>query len=98
MSLQTKFGPNASVFEGELYNVARIAEALLRELHQRKGRVSLALIQQFAATTGVDTTSFHDGPRLKPLTAIAVVEEFLSSPQARNFEPGARYFWGYKID
>lgn len=96
--LEAKFGPSAAVFEGELYDVREIARRLARQLQEATGGVDLGFLQPFAATTGIDTTSFHEGPLLKPLTALAVVEEFLSSAQAKQFEPGARYFWGHKIE
>lgn len=54
----------------------------------------------FEAATGVRCTSFF-GPspenNYKPLSATAIVEDFLQSPDAARYKPGVRYFFGRPI-
>jgi hypothetical protein len=45
----------------------------------------------------VDGRAFFKDFKLQPLTAAAVVEEFLDSPEAAKYKDGFRYFFGHRI-
>lgn len=93
--LSRKFGPDAAVFRGGIYSVQRIARAVLDDA--AGGDLDLELRQRFEASTGIETAQFYTARDFQPLTAAAIVEEFLASPAAAKYVDGARYFFGHRI-
>ena len=85
--------------EGEPLELERLAKRLLGCIKAgepayrlEKGRML------FEAATGIDCRTFYDpNGTLKPLSAAAIVEEFLQSGEAAKYVPGQRYFFGHVI-
>ncbi len=57
----------------------------------------ITLRRIFESTTGIDSRPFFEDESFRPLTAAAIVEEFLESPAAGTYEQGVRYFFGHRI-
>lgn len=87
-----------SVFEGDVFSVAKLAERLLGRLRegQNTERVSVCRMV-FEASTGRDCTGFYQDGVLQPLAAATIVEEFLESDEKDSFDEGVRYFFGHRI-
>ncbi|WP_342376379.1 hypothetical protein NVS55_34510 [Myxococcus stipitatus] len=86
----------AHVFMGRVSHVPDIARLLLENLgssHFEEASQWL-LRRRFEASTGINCSSFFKDGRFQPLTAAAVLEEFLSSDEAARFVPGRKYFFG----
>ncbi|MFQ5650081.1 MAG: hypothetical protein ACE5IY_09075 [bacterium] len=94
--LVDRFGTeNILIFVGEQFSVNCLAKRILDEV--RNPYFQSFLRRKFEASTGVDCTNFYKAGVLQPLTAAAIVEEFLESPDAQKYEHGVRYFWGHRI-
>jgi hypothetical protein len=89
-----------AVFEGEALSLAKVAERLLARLRADDDPEEIEIGRMILeAFTGIDCSSFFQpnfGP-LQPLTAAAIVEDFLESGEATRFEDGVRYFFGRRI-
>jgi hypothetical protein len=84
------------VFLGKPYGVVPMAKALLGRL--QKPHVQIFWRQRFEAPTGINCSAFYDAEKvLQPLAAAEIVEDFLESPKAAEFEDGVRYFFGHRI-
>lgn len=91
--------PQDAMFEGHRLNICLVAQRFLERLRRGEdsARVELGRMH-LEATTGLDCSDFFDSKyRLRPLAAAAIVEHFLESPAATDFEPGVRYFFGHRI-
>lgn len=87
------------VLYGERFSVAGLAERLYAHL-QAKDINEVTVLRErhfFEAATGIDCSSFYLEEELQPLSAAAIVEEFLESPEAEKYEDGVRYFFGHRI-
>lgn len=94
--LNRKFGTDKTVvFHGEVFSVTRLARFLLKRLSER--RYIVGLRQRFEASTGIDCSNFYEDGNVQTLKAMAIVEEFLESPEAEKYEEGVRYFFGHRI-
>lgn len=94
--LVKQFGTaDAAVFMGQRYSVRRMAEWLFSRLQKPHFRVYWT--RRFEAATGVDCAQFYLKGAFQPLTAAAVIEEFLESPASDRFEENSRYFFGHRI-
>lgn len=90
------------VLGGAPFSVLGLAERILA--HARAGEDSVRTNFErmvFEANTGISCRSFfeEDGPqtRFRPLSAAAIVEDFLADPRSRRFVPGQRYFFGHPV-
>jgi hypothetical protein len=84
---------------GQELHVPEIARLLLRNLgtsHFEEATQWL-LRRRFEASTGINCTSFFKEERFQPLTAAAVLEEFLSSSEATKFVRSHKYFFGWPV-
>lgn len=91
-----RIGPeSALVFQGEPYNVGRLARYILDQANRPHFRSTLR--RSFEAATGIDCGSWYRDGRFRPLAASAILEEFLESPEAAKYEDGVRYFFGHRI-
>ena len=94
-----QLSPSTPINEGKVFSLRSMAKDLLVKLNSgedsqriERGRMLLE------GTTGLDCRSFYSTEyRLQPLSAAAVVEEFLESLDADKYEPGVRYFFGHRI-
>jgi hypothetical protein len=100
-ALTTRLGSDmVAIAEGDIFSVAATAERLLNRLHaeaDRSGRFDFERMRLEAAT-GLDCRGFY--PRdwhLQKLPAIAIIDDFLESGRAIDFEPGKRYFFGHRV-
>jgi hypothetical protein len=53
--------------------------------------------RRFEASTGIDCSGFYKDRNFQPLTAAAILEDFLESPEVARYEEGVRYFFGHRI-
>ncbi len=83
------------LYEGELLSVVFLARQILDKLHTQRFRFMLR--RRFEAMTGIDCSDFYNDRLLQPLSAAAIVEDFLESGEAERFEPGVRYFFGNRL-
>ena len=88
-------GADTLVFQGEQFGVIKFTRFLLDRI--RRPYFRSVLRHKFEALTGVDCTAFYKNGIFQPLSAAAVIEEFLDSPAAGAYEPGVRYFFGHRI-
>jgi hypothetical protein len=61
------------------------------------GVMFLPLRHKFECATGIDCSSFFIRGNFAPLSAAAVLEDFLASSAAKEYEEGIRYFFGHRI-
>jgi hypothetical protein len=92
---ETVGSDRALVFGGEQFGVARLAQKILDRI--QKPYVRPMLRRRFEAATGIDCTAFYHEGTFQPLSASAILEEFLESPAAAAFEDGVRYFFGHPV-
>lgn len=88
-----------AVAEGRIFELEQLARTLLRRVRTgvRTERIEWERML-FEGTTGLDCRGFFNEQYiLQPLTATAIVEDFLESGEAGNYEPGVRYFFGHRI-
>jgi hypothetical protein len=90
-----EYGADTPLFEGEPVGARRLAEKLL--VHLQMADLPEYWRGRFEAMTGLDCSGFYKSGSLQPLTAAAIVEDFLESGDADKFEPGTRYFFGHRI-
>jgi hypothetical protein len=88
-------GDQVFVFGGQRFGVVRFAQLFLDRM--RHPHVQDFWRRKFEASTGINCSVFYQDGRFQPLSAAAVVEEFLESPSANRYEDGVRYFWGHRI-
>jgi len=84
------------VFNGQRFSVISLAKIILSALADDS--FDFPLRRKFEASTGLDCSGFYDERgNLQPLSAAAIVEDFLGSPEAVKYEDGVRYFFGHRI-
>ena len=83
------------IFRGEKFSVVKLARCIHSAL--RKPYFRIMFRHKFEASTGIDCTGFYLDGELQPLSAAAIVEDFLDGPEAEKFEDGVRYFFGHRI-
>ncbi|QRK11042.1 hypothetical protein JQX13_13790 [Archangium violaceum] len=98
--LKRKFGTDQVILlHGERFSVVSVARRLLRSLNgsdfERAKRPFYR--RRFEASTGIDCSPFYKDGEFQPLTAAAILEDFLESPEAARYEEGVRYFFGHRI-
>ena len=97
-----KVDPTARyVLGGAPFSVVGLAKRML--VHARSGEDSSRTSFErmvFEANTGISCRDFFtddDVPKFRPLSAMAVIEDFLDDPWIRHFVDGQRYFFGHPI-
>ncbi len=94
--LKKTFGTDdVFVFRGGRFSAGRVAGLILTDISA--SRFEPYMRRRFEATTGIDCSAFYRDGGLQPLAASSIVEEFLKSPHANNYEDGIRYFFGHRI-
>ena len=83
------------VFKAKRFGLRSMAGWLLSQVHRPHFRMSWR--RKFEVTTGIECTSFYESARFQPLTAAAIIEQFIESPEAKNYTDGVRYFFGHRI-
>ncbi len=99
-ALRDKYGSsNIPVLYGELFSVRKLAQRMLSGMTTDTINSSTFMSERaiFESATGVDCGGFYLQSRLQPLTAAAIVEEFLASSEVAKYEDGVRYFFGHRI-
>jgi|ERR1700722_135921 len=97
--LETEFAP---VWAGRLFGVRSLAMLMLQTLTSARTESYLYaefldLRQRFEASTGINCSSFFAGGRVNGSIAKAVLNEFLKTPESREYVEGVRYFFGHAI-
>jgi hypothetical protein len=98
--LKDKYGTDQILLlHGELFGVRPLARRMLRNLGSSHFEKAMQPFyrRRFEASTGIDCSCFYQGREFQPLTAAALLEEFLESPEAARYEDGVRYFFGHRI-
>lgn len=90
-------GDQHYAFKGALFSVPDLARGLVNALREPDDFSPTPWRRKFEAATGIDCSSFYKDGMLQPLTATALVEEFLNSPAVNNFKPDVRYFFGHRL-
>lgn len=83
------------IFGGKTFAVVSYAHMLLDRFQHP--HVQSFWRRKFEACTGVNCSSFYDNGIFQPLSATAIVEDFLNSQEAKKYEDGFRYFFGHRI-
>jgi hypothetical protein len=99
-ALKQKFGTDqVALLHGERFSVVSVARRMLRGLTGGGFERSMRPFyrRRFEASTGIDCSSFYKDEKFQPLTAAAILEEFLESPESARYEEGVRYFFGHRI-
>jgi hypothetical protein len=52
---------------------------------------------KFEAATWIDCSAFYSNKQFQPLRSAAILEEFLSSPRSKEYQPYHRYFAGHQV-
>lgn len=87
------------ILYGQRFSIVGLAKRLHDSLKSSEATPTTIMRDRhiFEAQTGIDCSSFYDEEELQPLTATAVLEEFLDGPDIENYEDGVRYFFGHRI-
>jgi hypothetical protein len=94
--LREQFGGDEVVlFKGQPFSVTSLARITLASITDHT--FDYPLRRKFEASTGIDCSSFYLDKQFQPLSAAAILEEFLESPAAEEYEAGVRYFFGHRI-
>lgn len=83
------------VFRAARFGVETLARYLLHRFQEPFVRSYLR--QKFEASTGIDCTGFYRREEFRPLSASALVEDFLESGASADYQDGLRYFFGHRI-
>lgn len=90
---------NIPVLYGDIFSVRRLAEKLYQRLLAPQPD-SIAVLRErqfFEASTGVDCSAFFSFGELDVRAARPIVEDFLLSGDAVQFDEGVRYFFRHPI-
>jgi hypothetical protein len=86
-------GPgDVAIWHGEPFTIQRFAQWVLDNIDATGTPYTGRRI--FEAYTGVDCRPFFAEKEFQPLTATAILEEFLTSSKAESFRADQRYFFG----
>jgi len=83
------------VYQGQIFNILNIARRILDA--SKTDSFDSDLRRKFEVSTGINCSQFYAGGIFQPLSATAIVEEFLENPTISRFEDGKRYFFGRVI-
>jgi len=86
------------VVNAEVFGVKSYAKLFLRFISGGFDHsFATHLRRRFEASTGIECSGFFKEKKFQPLIAASIIEDFLSSPQAKRYEDGVRYFFGHRI-
>lgn len=96
---KSQLGGDSNVLWGSQFSVEKLAQkqrtlndhGLYTNILRRNVR------HRFEASTGINCSNFFRDGQPQPLTATAVVEDWLDSDAPSRFVPGERYFFGHRI-
>ncbi|NMO20361.1 hypothetical protein HPC49_31635 [Pyxidicoccus fallax] len=83
------------VFRGNVVGVDNICQRMLDDLRDKQFHEEMR--HKFEAWTGVDCSGFYQHEVLQPLSAAAIIEDFLDSPERARYRDGERYFFGHRL-
>lgn len=91
--------PEVAILKGKLFTIRSVAEQLLTKVMAvQVDALEVAKERMlFEATTGVNCNAFFVDFKIQRLAAASILEEFLESSYAEQYEPGVRYFFGHRI-
>jgi hypothetical protein len=100
--IQERFGSNSAILNGEvlsLEHIIRKIESLCRDPNVLElGGIISRYFDFFEVMTGIPSIGlFDDEVTPRPLSILAVLEEFRESEGLRSFIPGHRYFFGHRV-
>ena len=88
-------------FRGEPFSVAGLAKYMLADARAGKDTTRTQYERMiFEANTGISCREWFadsDDAKLRPLEAVATLEDFLFDPRSEQFEADVRYFFGHRI-
>lgn len=93
--------PETPILAGKIYDAETLMLRLLK--HAAAGEDSMRTGFErmlFEGSTGISCSDFFGPPpqlSFRPLTAAAIVEDFLKNPLRKPFAPGTRYFFKHAI-
>ncbi|MFY2563616.1 hypothetical protein ACN469_38840 [Corallococcus terminator] len=99
-ALQREFGSDQVILlHGERFGVVSLARRMLRSLGDSDLERAMQPFyrRRFEASTGIDCSRFYKDREFQSLTAAAILEAFLESPEASRYDEGVRYFFGHRI-
>jgi len=95
--LKIEFGTDqVFIYRGARFSVLELAKDMLSKLRD-KVDLGEEYRHKFEAATGINCSAFFKDDKLQPLAAATILEEFMESSRAKEFEPGVRYFFGHRI-
>ena len=88
-----------AITRGQPVEVDEVARRLRQILLQERSMTAEAMYTRMLleAFTGLDCRAFYKGDRFQPLSAVAVLEEFLDHADLSGYRPGVRYFFGHPV-
>ena len=87
---------DAVVMFGDLFSIDKLVAATRRSL-TNNGLFNTYLRHKLEATTGFDFSGFYENGSLRPLRALAVIEDFEDTGKLARYQPGRRYFFGHPV-
>ena len=87
------------IWNGDIFSIVQVAERLmdcLSDSHYNRVFQTFAR-HKIEASTGIDCTGFYENEIFQPLAAASIIESFLDSDVANEYEDGVRYFFGHRI-
>jgi hypothetical protein len=95
-ALRQEYGTDeVRLWYGKPYSVPKFARLFLSTIDTISAPIMWR--ELFEAATGVDCRPFFNNDDFQPLTAAAMIEEFLDTAAADEFEEGVRYFFRHRI-
>jgi hypothetical protein len=94
--LKGRFGTDdVVVFRGNVVGIGNICAQMLDDLQNKRFHEEMR--HKFEAWTGIDCSDFYKNKKIQPLTAAAIIEDFLKSPAREKYRDGERYFFGHRL-
>jgi hypothetical protein len=100
--IQERFGSNSAILNGEVLSLGHIMqkiELLCRDPDVLElGGIISRYFDFVEAMTGIPSIGLFDEDIVpRPLSILAIFEEFRESNRLRSFTPGHRYFFGHRL-
>lgn len=88
-----------AITRGRPVEVDEVARRLRQIFLQERSMTAEAMYTRMLleAFTGLDCRAFYKGDRFQPLSAVAVLENFLDHADLSGYRPGVRYFFGHPV-
>jgi len=90
------------ILAGKVFGVISLAQKMYRLTRSDEELSTLQVLflwlrHKFETSTGVDCSSFFKKGEFQPLSAAAILEEFLEGDGPEKYKEGVRYFFGHRI-